>query len=1144
VKYINHSFLNLFHLQFSSLILIASILLWSGTKIDAQNAPFITTWKTDNPGSSNNTSITIPTDPGYSYSYDVDWNNDGTYDDLGVTGDITHDYEAAGTYSVAIRGNFPAIYFNNSGDKDKIISIDQWGDIQWESMFNAFSGCINLTSDATDTPNLSLVTNCVRMFSEAVLFNGNISNWDVSNLTNCLQMFNGATSFNQDIGDWDVSNITNMGRMFEGATSFNQDIGDWDVSNVIYMAVMFSNASSFNQDISRWDISSAGSLSYMFAGATSFNQDVSSWDVSNVIDLSGMFENASSFNTDIDIWDISSVVNMRFMFAGATSFNQDISSWDVSKVTDMASMFARASSFNQDISGWNMSSVTIIRRMFYDASSFNQDISNWNVSKVENMLSAFRNAASFNQDLGSWNISKVTDMTAMMNNSGLSSTNYDATLTGWSQNPNTPDSISLGAVNLSYCMSEDDRNNLINNKNWTITGDTKNCSSSSNPFITTWNTEIPDETNNSSIEIPTAPGGYNYDIDWDNDGMYDTLGVTGSITHDFGSPGIYTIRLRGTFPRIRFNPQYDDNLKLISIDQWGDIEWSSFSEAFEGCRNLIYNATDTPDLSQVSSMYRMFFNCTAFDANLNGWDVSKVVNMEDMFRNCESFSGRVANWNVSSVQNMKNMFYECDNFNGDLSNWDVSGVTNMRAMFFNCPEFNSDISSWDVSKVQYMRDMLANCIHFDQNLGDWELTNIIDMVDFINNTGLSVNNYDNTLIAWNNQGLSNLQLGDAFGLLYCNGKNARSNLLDNGWEISGDAPYCGPESSFITTWNTEIADETNNSSIEIPTAPGGYNFDIDWDNDGQYDTLRVTGGITHDFGSPGIYTIRIRGTFPRIQFIPQYDDNLKLISIDQWGDIEWSSFSEAFEGCSNLIYNATDTPDLSQVSSMYRMFFNCTSLDADLNDWDVSKVINMEDMFRNCESLTGGVSNWDVSSVQNMENMFREATNFNVSLSQWNLNSLTRAERMLDNCGLDIQNYDATLRGWSNNTNTPENITLGANGLFYCNSEADRKNLIDNNAWVFAGDEKDCTSSIQNESSLIISVSPNPVRNLLYINAKNRIQYKIKLMNQFGQLLKTGENISHIDMSSYPAGIYYLKLQPIHGAHDLKGKSISFIKTN
>ena len=39
----------------------------------AQN-PFITTWKTDNPGTSDDNQVTMPTDGG-GYNYTVDWGN-------------------------------------------------------------------------------------------------------------------------------------------------------------------------------------------------------------------------------------------------------------------------------------------------------------------------------------------------------------------------------------------------------------------------------------------------------------------------------------------------------------------------------------------------------------------------------------------------------------------------------------------------------------------------------------------------------------------------------------------------------------------------------------------------------------------------------------------------------------------------------------------------------------------------------------------------------------------------------------------------------------------------------------------------------------------------------------------------------------
>ncbi len=47
-------------------------------------------------------------------------------------------------------------------------------------------------------------------------------------------------SFNGDISDWDVSDVTDMSGMFSDADSFNGDISDWDVSNVTDMSHMFS----------------------------------------------------------------------------------------------------------------------------------------------------------------------------------------------------------------------------------------------------------------------------------------------------------------------------------------------------------------------------------------------------------------------------------------------------------------------------------------------------------------------------------------------------------------------------------------------------------------------------------------------------------------------------------------------------------------------------------------------------------------------------------------------------------------------------------------------------------------------------------------------------------------------------------------
>jgi len=273
----------------------------TGTVTDTSS--FITIWRTDNSGTSEDNQITIPTFPGETYNYTVDWGDGNS--DVGVTGDITHTYAVPGTYTVSIAGDFPRIYFNGSTqiNKSRIIDINQWGGNSWTSMRFAFNGCINMDVSALDTPNLFNLTSLEGMFRGCKNLVGSSAfiNWNTSSVVNMRAMFNNTENFNQDIGDWDVSNVTNMSGMFQTNFGFNQDIGRWDVSKVIDMSAMF-NFSIFNQDIGDWDVSNVTLMFGMFGGGTAFNQDIGRWDVSKVTDMNDMFS-LSAFNQEAK-WQI------------------------------------------------------------------------------------------------------------------------------------------------------------------------------------------------------------------------------------------------------------------------------------------------------------------------------------------------------------------------------------------------------------------------------------------------------------------------------------------------------------------------------------------------------------------------------------------------------------------------------------------------------------------------------------------------------------------------------------------------------------------------------------------------------------------------------------------------------------------------
>jgi surface protein len=308
---------------------------------------FITTWKTDNDGDSNDDQITITTATS-DQNYTVDWGDDSQ--DTDVTGNTTHTYASAGSYVVVITGDFKNIKFTSDSDSEKLLSVEQWGDIQWSTMSSAFRYSTNLVLNATDAPDLSQVTDMSYMFEEATKFNGDISLWDVSSVTTMKSMFEGATNFNGDISLWDVSSVTNMSYMFEEATNFNGDISLWDVSSVTSMYGMFSSATRFNQDIGNWTVSSVTDMYNMFLNARNFNQDIGDWDVSSVTSMTNMFYGVRNFNSDISGWNVSSVTSMGAMFAGVTmstdSYDALLNGWSGQTLKSNVSFSAHGNTYS------------------------------------------------------------------------------------------------------------------------------------------------------------------------------------------------------------------------------------------------------------------------------------------------------------------------------------------------------------------------------------------------------------------------------------------------------------------------------------------------------------------------------------------------------------------------------------------------------------------------------------------------------------------------------------------------------------------------------------------------------------------------------------------------------------------------------
>ncbi len=227
-------------------------------------------------------------------------------------------------------------------DRLRLIDVEAWGKVQWNSMGIAFYGASNLNISATDIPNLSNVWDMGMMFAYCTSLTGpsNINDWNVSTITKMSDLFNTATQFNQPLGNWNTSNVTLMNGMFHSAASFNQNISNWNTGNVVNMNRMF-----------------------MSSGA--FNQPIGIWNTNNVTDMYAMF-NSSGFNQPIDSWNVSNVTNMMLMLNGALNFNQNIGSWvfnpGVSMIDMLSSTGMNCENLSTTLMGWAANNPTLNNR--------------------------------------------------------------------------------------------------------------------------------------------------------------------------------------------------------------------------------------------------------------------------------------------------------------------------------------------------------------------------------------------------------------------------------------------------------------------------------------------------------------------------------------------------------------------------------------------------------------------------------------------------------------------------------------------------------------------------------------------------------------------------------------------------------------
>lgn len=189
--------------------------------------------------------------------------------------------------------------------------------------------------------------------------------------------------------------------------------------------------------------------------------------------------------------------------------------------------------------------------------------------------------------------------------------------------------------------------------------------------------------------------------------------------------------------------------------------------------------------------------------------------------------------------------------------------------------------------------------------------------------------------------------------------------------------------AFITVWQTDNEGVSGDKQLEINSQPGAYNYVIDW-GDGKVEKITKQ-KVRHSYSSAGIYKVKIKGDFPGLYFGKFTDstDAKKLLKVTQWGSIIWSSMEYAFSGCSVMVGDFSDVPDMTEVTKMNFMFTGASVFNSDISLWDVSSVEYMTGLFSGAGRYNKALTAWDTSGVKDMSSMFLNAIAFNSSVESW-----------------------------------------------------------------------------------------------------------------------------------------------------------------
>ena len=715
------------------------------------------------------------------------------------------------------------------------IDVSGWDTTNVTTFEGMFSNCAftNIDLSGFNTANVASTRN---MFSG----NGNLTtatfgtNFDLFSCTTTEEMFRYCTKLRtiNGMNNLTLTNAINLSSMFEYCYSLESvDFSGVTQSGALVdINHMFASCNKLQSlDLTNFDVSSVTDFSYLFRGCDLLTTiDVTGWDCSSATDLTGLFNDCESLATaPYDVFIVSSTISsVADMFGGCSSITSvDLSALDTTSLTSVNGLFGLCTSLtsvNVDSLVTTSSSITKVNNVFTGCSSITSlDLSTWDVSNITEMSGLFSDCVSLNSltlfggntsnvtsfgyfmnncssldvDISSFDVGSMTNASFMLNNSGMSSTNYDSLLNSWSIQ-SVQNNISFDAVGLTHTDAAlSGKEILMDMYGWKI----KDSGGESLAFGI--DVVTGDEF---TVAVDDAAYSYNYSVDW-GDGNVET-GLSTSASHTYSSDGHYIVKVSGVVPALNYSNTVTGIDKIKTIIDWGPGAWESLSNFAYGSTNLQIVPIYPPKVSgsvPASNMYRdcsslailyfgmwqpdnenitltridnMFNGCTSLTEarSFSGMNFANITTAAGLFSGCTSLTS--ASYEPMPIAtDISYMFANCSSITY-ISSYDKSfpEATNAEGMFMGCsgisymdaPVFTDKIEnisfmysgctslsniysvSWDTTNVTTMESTFENCSNLDFNSSSFNIASLVNAANMYNGSAFSSANYNLLLENW------------------------------------------------------------------------------------------------------------------------------------------------------------------------------------------------------------------------------------------------------------------------------------------------------------------------------------------------------------------------------------------------------------